>query len=63
MSDAAIATDTGSPKIEKSCEGRGFLEERPGHKSAIRTLSFIAPVAAIRFGAFSLIQSDVGNRG
>ena len=43
--------------------GKGFLEERPGHKSAMRAMSFIALVAAIGFGAVTLTQPDAGTEG
>ena len=42
---------------------KGFLEERPGHKSAMRAMSFIALVAAIGFGAVTLTQSGAGTEG
>lgn len=43
--------------------GKGFLEERPGHKSAMRAMSFVALVAAIGFGAVTLTYSGSGPNG
>lgn len=63
MPDDTDAANAGSPKTQNPGEGKGFLEERPGHKSAMRALSFIALFAAIAFGAVTLTQSDAGVEG
>lgn len=57
------AADSGSGEGQTLDRGKGFLEERPGHKSAMRALSFIALLAAIGFGAVTLTQADAGVEG
>lgn len=59
----ADAANGSSPRSQTSRPRKGFLEERPGHKSAMRALSFIALFAAIAFGAVTLTQSDAGVEG
>lgn len=42
---------------------KGFLEERPGHQSAMRAMSAVALLCAVGFGVFTLAEPTVGREG
>lgn len=50
-SESRTASRTVRAAVER---GKGFLEERPGHKSAMRAMSFVALVTAMVFGWVAL---------
>lgn len=63
MSDAGDATETKSSTPQRPAEGKGFLEERPGHNSAIRAMSVAAFFCALGFGIVTLLYSAVEETG
>lgn len=63
-SENAGATEVNDARPRMTLQrGKGFLEERPGHKSAMRAMSFCALVAAIAFGFLIVTGSESGNQG
>lgn len=57
-----VAEADGVTRREPRSE-KGFLEERPGHKSAMRIMSAAAFVFAAGFGVFTLVDPGVGKMG
>lgn len=58
---SASAEERPVPRAEFG--GKGFFEERPGHKSAMRAMSAVALLCAVGFGVFTLADPTVGMEG
>lgn len=63
MPDAADAPEPESSTPQKPGASKGFLEERPGHKSAMRAMSVAAFLCAVGFGIFTLVDPEAGRTG
>jgi len=64
MAKAPVQTKPAAPTVTSPPQGpKGFLDEEPGRKSAMRAMSFCALLAAIVFAALTLVHPVASQGG